>query len=523
MGNAHARGDPPASVSPAAPSNSRITDSLPQEGKQLYYSGTILGLAVGDSLGFGVEGNPPKECQKHAKTLRKLLSTRTETRDNKKKGGGSNSNSDSAVISDSGIRNTYFPLGQVTDDTQLTRCVRSAGFSPSVSTLSHCLSHAVFGPNPCMSRCLFEALLDADAECETGTTNDTSVSNSGGDDGDAGDASTSASDRASRATAHPFARVAARKFAERVSQMYKDHLLVGCGMATAKALSRLLRPNGMDDPEAAGSPVGEAGNSPAIRAVAVGLFFAHRSERHDAASGSQSPIMSLDLMFEVAKTQARVTHLDVRCQVAACLIAYVVRQMLLGSTRTKQQHSNSGDAGVDSSSSDAADEAGGEIPRVTIDAGFGAGADFSVGEFVSRVREECLSVVDAEDEAGFAGHLALFTDSFVAKTRVGDAARRLRTAGLSLGFDDGTVGISGFVVTTVVWSLYCFLKFRDSFADGLFACLGAGGDTDSTCALAGALLGARNSAAQIPDLFLRLLRDQEIPDSGAAGLGRLVS
>lgn len=143
MGNAHARGDPPASVSPAAPSNSRITDSLPQEGKQLYYSGTILGLAVGDSLGFGVEGNPPKECQKHAKTLRKLLSTRTETRDNKKKGGGSNSNSDSAVISDSGIRNTYFPLGQVTDDTQLTRCVRtrlfSIGFHPFSLPFSCCL------------------------------------------------------------------------------------------------------------------------------------------------------------------------------------------------------------------------------------------------------------------------------------------------------------------------------------------------------------------------------------------------
>lgn len=70
-------------------------------------------------------------------------------------------------------------------------------------------------------------------------------------------------------------------------------------------------------------------------------------------------------------------------------------------------------------------------------------------------------------------------------------------------YDDGTKeGISGFVTTSVVFSLLVFLRNRNSLPDCLAGSIGAGGDTDSTaamtCCLCGAFLGLDRLREQLP-------------------------
>ncbi len=58
--------------------------------------------------------------------------------------------------------------------------------------------------------------------------------------------------------------------------------------------------------------------------------------------------------------------------------------------------------------------------------------------------------------------------------------------------------ISPYVVPSVVWSLYSFLKFPNRFDQAVFCAIGAGGDTDTTGAMTGALSGAFLGYDSIP-------------------------
>lgn len=61
---------------------------------------------------------------------------------------------------------------------------------------------------------------------------------------------------------------------------------------------------------------------------------------------------------------------------------------------------------------------------------------------------------------------------------------------LGMDFDDGSAGIAGFVLSTVLWGFYCFLKHKHSYADAVSLTIAGGGDTDSTAAVVGCLSGA---------------------------------
>jgi ADP-ribosylglycohydrolase len=52
------------------------------------------------------------------------------------------------------------------------------------------------------------------------------------------------------------------------------------------------------------------------------------------------------------------------------------------------------------------------------------------------------------------------------------------------------LGTKGNVVETVSSAIYCFLKF-DNYSDAVIAAIKAGGDTDTTAAIVGALFGAK--------------------------------
>lgn len=59
-----------------------------------------------------------------------------------------------------------------------------------------------------------------------------------------------------------------------------------------------------------------------------------------------------------------------------------------------------------------------------------------------------------------------------------------------MDFDDGSAGIAGFILSSVLWGFYCFLKHKNSYWDAVCEVIAGGGDTDSTSALVGCLSGS---------------------------------
>ena len=69
-------------------------------------------------------------------------------------------------------------------------------------------------------------------------------------------------------------------------------------------------------------------------------------------------------------------------------------------------------------------------------------------------------------------------------------------------------GISAFVVSSVLWSLYAFLRHPDDFLPAVGLAIEAGGDVDTTACMAGALVGARCGLGAIPQQLAAHLNDR---------------
>jgi ADP-ribosylglycohydrolase len=69
-------------------------------------------------------------------------------------------------------------------------------------------------------------------------------------------------------------------------------------------------------------------------------------------------------------------------------------------------------------------------------------------------------------------------------------------------------GISPFVTSSVLWSLYAFLRTPDDFAETVFTAIGCGGDVDTTAAMAGAISGAHLGLERLPTDLAFCLTDQ---------------
>jgi ADP-ribosylglycohydrolase len=80
----------------------------------------------------------------------------------------------------------------------------------------------------------------------------------------------------------------------------------------------------------------------------------------------------------------------------------------------------------------------------------------------------------------------------------GEAARWLHAEGLDPAYADEWQGISAFVIPSVVWSLYSFLRDPDDYWTAVCTAIGAGGDTDTMAAIAGAIAGARLGPSALP-------------------------
>ena len=75
-------------------------------------------------------------------------------------------------------------------------------------------------------------------------------------------------------------------------------------------------------------------------------------------------------------------------------------------------------------------------------------------------------------------------------------------------FRDPPMGIHPFVTTSVLWSLYAFLRSPDDYIKVIHTAVAVGGDVDTTAAMAGAIAGANNGLGAIPVALTAPLNDR---------------
>jgi ADP-ribosylglycohydrolase len=88
------------------------------------------------------------------------------------------------------------------------------------------------------------------------------------------------------------------------------------------------------------------------------------------------------------------------------------------------------------------------------------------------------------------------------------AAARIQHLGLAAATRSTNEGFSPFVTTTVLWSLYAFLRSPDDYLEAVATAIAGGGDTDTTAAMTGAIIGARLGQEALPAALVARLEDR---------------
>jgi ADP-ribosylglycohydrolase len=198
--------------------------------------------------------------------------------------------------------------------------------------------------------------------------------------------------------------------------------------------------------EESGLPPPSAGNGSAMRAAPVGLFF------YDDAQA----------LIKAAHDQGRITHKDPRCSAGAVAIS--------GSVALVLQNKK-----IDPSS------------------------------FLSSLSHWVSTV-----EPRFASELMKLTHWLTLTPE--EAVNFISKAGLDADYidEDEWRGISPFVISSVIWSLYSFLRTPDNYLETICTAISAGGDADTVAAMAGAISGAYLGLGAIPSHLTQSLTDRGI-------------
>jgi ADP-ribosylglycohydrolase len=196
--------------------------------------------------------------------------------------------------------------------------------------------------------------------------------------------------------------------------------------------------------EDSGTPSPSAGNGSAMRAAPVGLFFFDNPQR----------------LIEASHDQGRITHKDPRCAAGSVAISGAVSLVL----QDKHIH-------VDSFISMLSDWVG------TIESGFSTELT-KLNQWITMPPDEAVTHISRS------GLAADYVD------------------------EDGWRSISPFVVSSVLWSLYSFLRTPDDYLAAICTAISAGGDVDTTAAMAGAISGAYLGISAIPSLLSNYLTDR---------------
>lgn len=184
----------------------------------------------------------------------------------------------------------------------------------------------------------------------------------------------------------------------------------------------------------AGTPAPSAGNGSAMRAAPIGLFF----------------FDNYQLLIQGAHDQGRITHKDLRCSAGAVAISGAVALSLHGKLTNPEYFINT------------LSEWSGKIDPL----------------FASELRKLNKWILLQPEEAV----------TFISK------------AGIDADYvdEDKWEGITPFVISSVIWSIYSFLRTPDSYWDTICTAISVGGDVDTTAAMAGAISGAYLGLDAIP-------------------------
>ena len=89
-----------------------------------------------------------------------------------------------------------------------------------------------------------------------------------------------------------------------------------------------------------------------------------------------------------------------------------------------------------------------------------------------------------------------------------EAARYVHTSGLDPAQSHRWQGISAYVIPSVLWSVYAYLRSPDDYWETICTAIAVGGDTDTMAAMAGAISGARVGVDALPPGLLERINDR---------------
>lgn len=235
-------------------------------------------------------------------------------------------------------------------------------------------------------------------------------------------------------------------YAQRIGALFGSGAVVGAGRMTEEVGLRL---HAGVPWEQAGLPVPAAGNSAAVRAAPLGLLFS------DDVEG----------LIRAAREQARITNYDPRCAAGAAAVAGAVALLLHKGERLER------------------------------------GEPLQVEPFLAELAEwvRRLDQSLAFDVYQLSSWVTLSPEA---------AATFLVKAGLCPGHEGEWAGVSSYVLPSVLWSLYSFLRSPEDVREALRCAIAVGGDVDTTAAMAGAMLGAYHGRGALPPAWTALLNDQ---------------
>jgi len=196
--------------------------------------------------------------------------------------------------------------------------------------------------------------------------------------------------------------------------------------------------------EESGAPPPSAGNGSAMRAAPIGLFFFDNPQ----------------MLIQAAHAQGRITHKDPRCSAGAVAISGAVALLLQGKLINPES-------------------------------------------FISSLADWVVAI-----EPDFATELFKLKKWILIPPE--EAVSFISRAGLDADYidEDGWQGISPFVISSVLWSLYSFLRTPNDYWETICTAIAVGGDVDTTAAMAGAISGAYLGIGAVPSHLTNYLTDR---------------
>jgi ADP-ribosylglycohydrolase len=117
--------------------------------------------------------------------------------------------------------------------------------------------------------------------------------------------------------------------------------------------------------------------------------------------------------------------------------------------------------------------------------------------FVANLAAGCANTARPADRYALAAECRQSV-SEIALGEMIDRAIELAKSGTSVEESATTLGTTGYVLHSVPFAVYCFLRHESDLLSSLSSAISAGGDTDSNAAILGAWLGALNGTDGLP-------------------------